>query len=147
VLGKVHTNWIENFWSLRTRGLKGTYISAEPFHLFRYLDEQAFRFNEPKGTNADRFVEALGNVTGRRPTYGHLTGKTEPQLHLLRPRQGRARNVRLQSITQNQKSPKKFYRPSNFFRKFARRIIAVPKTEIDRWEAEHKQRRATGETR
>ena len=52
VQGNVHTNRIENFWSLLKRGLKGTYISVEPFHLFRYLDEQAFRFNERKATDA-----------------------------------------------------------------------------------------------
>src|SRR5438105_2031491 len=44
VNGNVHTNTMENFWSLLKRGLHGTYISVEPFHLFRYLDEQAFRF-------------------------------------------------------------------------------------------------------
>ena len=43
--GKVHTNGMENFWSLLKRGINGTYVSVEPFHLFRYLDEQAFRFN------------------------------------------------------------------------------------------------------
>ena len=44
--GQVHTNGLENYWSLVKRALKGTYIAVEPFHLFRYLDEQAFRFNE-----------------------------------------------------------------------------------------------------
>ena len=78
VRGNVHTNGIENFWSLLKRGLKGTYVSVEPFHLFRYLDEQAFRFNERKGTDADRFVEALGNVTGRRLTYKELIGGGAP---------------------------------------------------------------------
>jgi transposase-like protein len=78
VKGNVHTNGIENFWSLLKRGLKGTYISVEPFHLFRYLDEQAFRFNERKGTDADRFTLTLGNVAGRRLTYKKLTGKEEP---------------------------------------------------------------------
>jgi transposase-like protein len=75
VQGNVHTNAIENFWSLLKRGLKGTYISVEPFHLFRYLDEQAFRYNERKGNDADRFVEALSNIAGRRLTYRRLTGK------------------------------------------------------------------------
>ena len=73
--GKIHTNGIENFWSLLKRGIKGTYISVEPFHLFRYLDEQAFRFNLRKGTDGARFVEALSGVTGRRVTYKALTGK------------------------------------------------------------------------
>src|SRR6266849_6406918 len=83
VKGNVHTNGIENFWSLLKRGLKGTYISVEPFHLFRYVDEQAFRFNSRKVSDGTRFAEALGNVTGRRLMYKHLTGKDEPQLRLL----------------------------------------------------------------
>ena len=75
VEGRVHTNGIENFWSLVKRGLHGTYVSVEPFHLFRYLDEQAFRFNERDGQDADRFKKALKSVTGRRLTYSELTGK------------------------------------------------------------------------
>src|ERR1041385_36280 len=55
--GQIHTNGIENFWSLLKRGIKGTYVSVEPFHLFRYLDEQTFRFNARKGKDADRFVK------------------------------------------------------------------------------------------
>jgi transposase-like protein len=77
VKGNVHTNGIENFWSLLKRCLKGTYISVEPFHLFRYLDEEAFRFNERKDTDAGRFVQVAKAVTGRRLTYAELTGKTE----------------------------------------------------------------------
>lgn len=76
--GIVHTNGIENFWSLLKRGLKGTYISVEPFHLFRYLDEQAFRFNNRKGNDSDRFIKAAQNITGKRLTYKELTGK-EPK--------------------------------------------------------------------
>lgn len=75
--GNVHTNGIENFWSLLKRGLKGTYISVEPFHLFRYLDEQAFRFNERKQNDGGRFVSAMQGVTGKRVTYEKLTGKVE----------------------------------------------------------------------
>jgi transposase-like protein len=75
--GEIHTNGIENFWSLLKRGLKGTYIAVEPFHLFRYLDEQAFRFNNRKLTDGERFAEALSTVVGRRVTYQELTGKTE----------------------------------------------------------------------
>lgn len=75
VRGNVHTNGIENFWSLLKRGLKGTYISVEPFHLFRYLDEQAFRFNNRKGREFDRFSLALSQITDKRLTYEHLTGK------------------------------------------------------------------------
>jgi len=75
VKGHVHTNRIENFWSLLKRGLKGTYVSVEPFHLFRYLDEQACRFNNRKTSDAGRFTEVLGSVAGRRLTYAELTGK------------------------------------------------------------------------
>ena len=77
VNGNVHTNGIENFWSLLKRGLKGTYISVEPFHLFRYLDEQAFRFNERKQNDGGRFVSAMQGITGKRVTYEKLTGKIE----------------------------------------------------------------------
>jgi transposase-like protein len=77
VNGNVHTNGIENFWSLLKRGLKGTYISVEPFHLFRYLDEQAFRFNERKQNDCGRFISAMQGITGKRVTYEKLTGKTE----------------------------------------------------------------------
>lgn len=72
--GHVHTNGIENFWSLLKRGIKGTYVSVEPYHLFRYLDEQAFRFNEREGEDQDRFTKTLGSVAGRRLTYVGLTG-------------------------------------------------------------------------
>jgi len=75
--GNVHTNKIENFWSLLKRGIKGTYVSVEPFHLFRYLDEQAYRFNERKRTDGERFIGVASSVVGRRLTYAELTGKTE----------------------------------------------------------------------
>lgn len=73
--GRVHTNGLENFWSLLKRGISGTYLSVEPFHLYRYLDEQAFRFNNRKVTDADRFNLALLSIVGRRVTYKELTGK------------------------------------------------------------------------
>jgi len=76
VHGNVHTNGIENFWSLLKRGIKGTYVSVEPFHLFRYLDEQAFRFNERGITDSERFTQVVAAVAGRRLTYQELTGKT-----------------------------------------------------------------------
>jgi transposase-like protein len=70
VNGKIHTNGLENFWSLLKRGLNGPYISVEPFHLFRYLDEQAFRYNNRKEMDdGDRFVLALSRITGGRLTY------------------------------------------------------------------------------
>jgi transposase-like protein len=75
VRGNVHTNGIENFWSLLKRSIKGTYVSVEPFHLFRYLDEQAFRFNERKVKDADRFLTAAKQIAGKRLTYEELTGK------------------------------------------------------------------------
>ncbi len=73
--GQIHTNGIENFWSLLKRGLKGTYVSVEPFHLFRYLDEQVFRFNTRTGNDASRFSLAVSQIVGKRLTYAELTGK------------------------------------------------------------------------
>ena len=78
VRGNVHTNGLENFWSLLKRAIKGTYVAVEPFHLFRYVDEQAFRFNKRKGTDATRFADALGSVSGRRLTYKDLIGAVQP---------------------------------------------------------------------
>jgi transposase-like protein len=76
VNGQVHTNGLENFWSLLKRGISGTYVSVEPFHLFRYLDEQTFRYNNRKNMNdADRFSAALSQVAGKRLTYAEVTGK------------------------------------------------------------------------
>jgi transposase-like protein len=73
----VHTNGIENFWSCLKRGLNGTYISVEPFHLDRYVDEQVFRFNlRHKHTDAARFKAVLKDIVGRRLTYAELTGRT-----------------------------------------------------------------------
>ncbi len=75
--GEVHTNGLENFWSLLKRALKGTYVSVEPFHLFRYLDEQVYRFNRRKGTDSSRFLAAAASVFGKRLTYADLTGKKD----------------------------------------------------------------------
>src|SRR5439155_25904907 len=75
--GNVHTNGIENFWTLLKRTVKGTYVSVEPFHLFRYLDEQAFRFNERFGNDQERFLAAMEGAVNKRLTYKLLTGKTE----------------------------------------------------------------------
>lgn len=67
VNGRIHTNGLENFWSLLKRGISGTYVSVEPFHLFRYLDEQSFRYNNRKNmSDADRFSLALSQVAGKR---------------------------------------------------------------------------------
>jgi transposase-like protein len=73
--GNVHTNVIENFWSLLKRGLHGTYISVRPFHLFRYLDERIFTFNEREADDLARFEKVVGSASGRRLTYMTLTGK------------------------------------------------------------------------
>ncbi len=82
VRGSVHTNGIENFWSLLKRSLRGTYVAVEPFHLQRYVDEQAFRFNnrggkrkEQRVTDFQRFRKLLSQIVGRRLTYAKLTGK------------------------------------------------------------------------
>jgi transposase-like protein len=76
--GQVHTNGMENFWSLLKRGIHGTYISVEPYHLFRYVDEQAFRFNNRQDMNdADRFNAVLGQIVGKRLTDAELTGKLD----------------------------------------------------------------------
>lgn len=80
--GKVHTNGLENFWSLLKRGLKGTYVSVEPFHLFRYLDEQAWRYNnratkERPMNDFDRFKLAVSQLAGKKLTWNQVTGKQD----------------------------------------------------------------------
>ncbi len=80
VEGEVHTNSLENFWSLLKRTLGGTYVSVEPFHLFRYLDEQAYRFNNRHDDDENRFKTVLSQIADKRLTYKHLTGKDmEPE--------------------------------------------------------------------
>jgi hypothetical protein len=84
VKGKVHTNGIENFWSLLKRQLAGTYISVEPFHLFRYVDEQVFRYNnrkrgEEKLDDGDRFRVLLSQIANKRLTFAEVTGKSGSQ--------------------------------------------------------------------
>jgi transposase-like protein len=76
VKGNVHTNGMENFWSLLKRGIKGTYVSVEPFHLFRYLDEEAFRFNTRKDNDAGRFLRVAASIAGKRLEYRNLIGDT-----------------------------------------------------------------------
>jgi len=75
--GVVHTNTLENFWALLKRCINGTWVSVEPFHLFRYLDEQAYRYNERRGKDGDRFFRAISNIFGKRLTYKQLRGKTK----------------------------------------------------------------------
>ncbi len=76
VRGKVHTNGIENFWSLLKRAIKGTYVSVEPFHLKRYLDEEVFRYNNRKTDDGGRFERVSGSIIGKRITYAELIGRT-----------------------------------------------------------------------
>jgi transposase-like protein len=75
VKGDVHTNTMENFWSCFKRSIKGTYIQVAPFHIDRYLDEQAFRYNYRKLDDAGRFEMAMPKIFGKRLTYAELTGK------------------------------------------------------------------------
>jgi transposase-like protein len=78
--GTVHCNGVENFWSLLKRTIGGTYVSVEPFHLFRYVDEQAFRYNNRKPMDdADRFRYLMRKIVGKRLTYAELTGKIGEQ--------------------------------------------------------------------
>lgn len=83
VRGQIHTNGIENFWSLLKRSLRGTYVAVEPFHLDRYVDEQVFRFNHRKDvdgktlTDGQRFEIALSQIVGKRLTYAEVTGKVQ----------------------------------------------------------------------
>jgi len=81
--GRVHTNGLENFWSLLKRGISGTYVSVEPFHLFRYLDEQMFRYNNRKDLDdAGRFDLTVRQIVGKRLTFAELTGKAgETAIH------------------------------------------------------------------
>jgi len=80
VRGEVHTQGIENFWSLLKRTLSGTYVAVEPFHLDAYADEQAFRYNNRATKDnplddSDRFMLAVSQIAGKRLTYAELTGK------------------------------------------------------------------------
>ena len=75
VKGDVHTNGLENFWSLLKRSIRGTYVSVEPYHLFRYLDEQAYRYNNRRMTDPERLDIAVRHIVGKRLTYDQLTGK------------------------------------------------------------------------
>ena len=79
VRGEVHTNGMEDFWSLVRRALKGTYVSVEPFHLFRYLDEEAWRYNNRMMDDSERFDIGIRGIVGKRITYKELIGKAEIQ--------------------------------------------------------------------
>ena len=79
VKGNVHTNGIENFWSLLKRAIHGTYVSVEPFHLFRYIDEESFRFNTREQKDGTRFTQTMRGITGKRLTYNELIGASTTQ--------------------------------------------------------------------
>jgi hypothetical protein len=78
VKGSVHTNGLENFWCLLKCCFRGTHVSVEPFHLFRYLDEEAFRFNNRTDKDGQRVEKAVGAVSGKRMTYKQLIGADAP---------------------------------------------------------------------
>lgn len=77
VKGNVHTNGMENFWSLLKRMIRGTYVCPSPMHLKRYLDEQAFRFNERRDNDQGRFIKGLSGIVGRRITYKQLISEDQ----------------------------------------------------------------------
>lgn len=79
VRGNVHTNGLENYWSLFKRCIKGTHVAIEPFHLFRYLDAEAFRFNNRQTTDGARFAKVVQGIKGKRLTYKTLIGDNEPE--------------------------------------------------------------------
>ena len=71
-------NTLENFWSLLKRSIRGTYVSVEPFHLARYLDEQVFLYNNQKLPDAERFSATVSGIVGSRVAFSELTGKGQP---------------------------------------------------------------------
>lgn len=73
--GDAHVNGVENFWSLVKRCIEGTDVSVDRDHLFRYLEEESFRYNKLDKNDEGRFIEVVGAVTGKRLTYKRLTGK------------------------------------------------------------------------
>ena len=88
--GNIYTNGAENFWTLFKRCINGTYVSVEADHLFRYLDEETFRFNERKGKDKDRFVKAAAGIIGKRVMYKELIDNGDP----LMPRRGEFRSLK-----------------------------------------------------
>jgi hypothetical protein len=76
VRGRIHTNGLENFWSLLKRAIRGTYVNVEPFHLIGYVDEQVFRYNNRGAVDGGRFLRLAASIVGKRLTYNQLTGAT-----------------------------------------------------------------------
>jgi hypothetical protein len=74
-VGLIHTHGLESFWSLLKRTIKGTYVSVDPFHMFRYLDEQTFRFNYRKENDGFRFAHVVGTIMAKLLTYKNLIGQ------------------------------------------------------------------------
>jgi transposase-like protein len=115
VRGNIHTNGLENFWSLTKRSLNGTCVSVEPFHLCRYLDEQAYRFNHRKMDDGERFDLAVRQIVGKRLTWDRLTGKArnaEPLQERLAtgPRQTGCGIIDTEEITHKHGNDRMFYR-------------------------------------
>ncbi len=127
--GIVHTNGLENFWSLLKRTLSGTYVSVEPFHLHRYLDEQAFRFNERMGTDCQRFTMAVSNVLGKRATLQDASREIMKEKRKSKPKVVPV--VDLPKSVEFQQ-----------FAAFTRELLKVPKTEIDRRVEEERVKRS-----
>jgi hypothetical protein len=137
VRGKVHTNNIENFWSLLKRTLKGTYVSVDPAHLERYLDEQS-RFNERNDNDGGRFKKLVSSVTGKRLTYDELTGYARRERRLREDRTGGAGSRSHEDSLSSDRMEK--------FKSLAGRLINVPREELrreqDQYDAENAARRA-----
>src|SRR5260370_23384566 len=131
--GNVHTNTMENFWSLLKHGLHGTYISVEPFHVFRYIDEQAFRYNNRNATDAERFAAVMRQIVGRRATYKELTGKTGSDGRSdLFPEAPRTRETNPHPDGESMKAAPFDSTPEfQHFKDVMRAVRAVPKKRLD----------------
>ena len=79
--GRVHTNGLENFWSLFKRCIHGTWVGIEPFHLHRCLDEQTWRFNARKVDDGERFIKAVGGIGNGPLPYKRLIGEAPLEGH------------------------------------------------------------------
>ncbi len=100
VNGHIHTNGLENFWSLLKRTLKGTYVSVDPVHLQAYVDEQAFRFNNREFTDVERFIGVLSQIAGRRLTFAEFDNEGTAQSFGLGSKQRRGKRRRPRSLSE-----------------------------------------------
>ena len=123
---------MENFWSLLKRGLHGTHISVEPFHLFRYIDEQAFRYNNRKVSDPERFAAVMKQIVGRRVTYRELTGKTGRggASNLLPESAKDARNESYPDGESMKAAPFDSTPEFQHFKEIMRAVLAVPKNRL-----------------